>query len=566
MTETPPMPVLYVPDAFGHDYPEGKQYEILPTSRNLVDHDLLDAVTKNWNTLGSGHTADLPEPGDVKQVAPISMADMRSEAMTNYSQKSETLRNIFSTAQQTYIDVKKGFKDSTKWRTAFQENMVNLIKDMNTAAVTPPDPSISENEYIMTYVGSGIEDSASKLKDTLDKMEGSANTIKDQAKQIEGLTNDLKDQKAISDKLQKEIDALKKQGAGSPTGSPYDPTQVQPVNTGTGTGTGTGADDTWKPVDLGADGTINDGASTGTGTGGSDGSGTGTGTVGSADPGSTTPTSTSPVSAETPYSGMGTGVGSSGLGDMMNQLGPWMQQLQEQEMMRRMLEQNGQNGQLQQQPLAPQPAVAPQPQPQAQPAATTAPGAPAASTPPPGASSSQPGQPAGTVPGHTPGTDGMVDYTFPDGRTQKVTAVAAQGLDAAFGNQSGTDAQAAYAKTPAKWSDKKQIGDAKDPNDVMTGDVAVWKDRTAVVVKFGTPDSGGTLEAVIGGKLQELTSDNLNQMSDSAGEFGEFSGFSHPHGIEASAAGDQSGGAPGGAPTGDQSGAPMLAATGGAPA
>ncbi|MFI6779124.1 hypothetical protein [Nocardia sp. NPDC050412] len=570
MTETPQMPVLYVPDVYGNGYPgDEKSYNVSAATRNLVDYQLLKTVIANWDALGSGKMGDMPKPGEVMQVTPISMSEMRSETMVNYSQRSETLRKAFDTMQTAYVNVFNKVKDAKDDRATYQAKMGELIDLLNTAAATPPEAG-TEDEYIMTYVAAGITKSAETMQGALDQQSGNATTIKDQAKQIEALTNDLKEQKSINDKLQKEIDALKKQGPGNPTGTgnPYDPTQAQPV--GTGTETGTGTDDTWKPLDLGADGTIKDGASTDTGTGGSDGSGTGPGSVGSADPGSTSPTSptsASPVSAASPDSGMGSGLGS-GMSDMMNSIGPMMQQLAQQEMMRRMLEQNGQNGQVQQQPLAAQPAVAAQPQvqAQAQPAATTAPGAPAGSTPPPGASSSQPGQPAGTVPGHTPGADGMVDYTFPDGRTQKVTAVAAQGLDAAFGNQSGTDAQAAYAKTPAKWSDKKQIGDSKDPNEVMTGDVAVWKDRSAVVVKFGTPDSGGTLEAVIGGKLQELTSDNLNQLSDSAGEFGEFSGFVHPHGIEASAAGDQSGGVPGGAPTGDQSGAPMLAAAGGAPA
>ncbi|MET9031146.1 hypothetical protein ABZW96_36975, partial [Nocardia sp. NPDC004168] len=36
-----------------------------------------------------------------------------------------------------------------------------------------------------------------------------------------------------------------------------------------------------------------------------------------------------------------------------------------------------------------------------------------------------------------------------------------------------------YEKTPAKWSDKKQLGDRVDPYQLMTGDVATWDNRTA---------------------------------------------------------------------------------------
>ncbi|MGO4617637.1 hypothetical protein AB4305_27450 [Nocardia sp. 2YAB30] len=139
-------------------------------------------------------------------------------------------------------------------------------------------------------------------------------------------------------------------------------------------------------------------------------------------------------------------------------------------------------------------------------------------------------QPANGVPGRTPGADGSVLYTFPDGRTQKVSAMVAQALDGAFGNASGTDAQKAYEKTPAKWSDKKQIGARVDPYQLMTGDVATWDKRSAILVVFGS-EEGGTLEAVVNGALKPF----VPEMSDSAGEFGQFSGFVHPKGIELAA-------------------------------
>jgi hypothetical protein len=175
------------------------------------------------------------------------------------------------------------------------------------------------------------------------------------------------------------------------------------------------------------------------------------------------------------------------------------------------------------------PAAVTPAQPAVQPATST-PAAPTHTAPPANSSSSQP--PAG-MPGRTPNADGSVVYTFPDGRTQKVSAAVAQALDAAFGNASGTDAQAAYAKTPAKWSDKKQIGTPVDPYQLMTGDVAVWDGRTAILVVFGS-EEGGTLEAIVNGQLKQFTA----EMSDNAGEFGQFVGFSHPHGIEATAPGD----------------------------
>lgn len=107
----------------------------------------------------------------------------------------------------------------------------------------------------------------------------------------------------------------------------------------------------------------------------------------------------------------------------------------------------------------------------------------------------------------------------------------ARALDTAFGNAAGTDARAAYAGTPAGWTDEKKIGARVDPYRLMTGDVGVWTERTALLVVFEGPDpSGGTIEGVIDGALVPITS--LAEMRNKAGEFGPFTGFFHPPGIE----------------------------------
>ncbi|KAA8881900.1 hypothetical protein F3087_40245 [Nocardia colli] len=182
-------------------------------------------------------------------------------------------------------------------------------------------------------------------------------------------------------------------------------------------------------------------------------------------------------------------------------------------------------------PIAPAPA----PPPVVPPA--TAPG------PTPWSSQNQPGAvqpgtangtppPGGTPPIRTPGADGSVDYMFPppDGRTQKVSVMVAQALDAAFAD-TGTDAQIAYQKTRAKWTDPKKIGTPVDPYQLMTGDIATWdKDKsvvTAVVVVWG-PDQGNTLEVIVNGKKQSFAA----EMSDESGKLGDFAGFLHPQGIE----------------------------------
>lgn len=187
-------------------------------------------------------------------------------------------------------------------------------------------------------------------------------------------------------------------------------------------------------------------------------------------------------------------------------------------------------------------------------------------------------QPSGGLPKRVAGADGLVPYSFPDGRTQRVPLAVAQALDKAFANKTGTDAQAAYAETPAAWTDPKDIGPAVDPFELATGDVATWtvakggpdegtvpvgaqatvgtntggptpgeqktedqkpeapkgdsEYRTAVLVAFGEGESG-TLEAVVNGELRQYTPD----MSDAEGAFGDFAGFKHPKNIEA--AGDK---------------------------
>lgn len=240
-------------------------------------------------------------------------------------------------------------------------------------------------------------------------------------------------------------------------------------------------------------------------------------------------------------------------------------------------------------------AAAPPNMPVARPAATTpwstqpaAPQTPAQpvnhqSAPPTGATSNQTGS---GMPKRVPGADGLVVYPLPDGRTQKITLTRALGLDKGFANKSGTDAQAAYAKTPAEWTNHKNIGAAVDPFELSTGDVATWrrvakdgekvpagvdavvgtaiagpaKDdenspvngpeksegrqsgdsggepeyRTAVLVVFGDGESG-TVEAIVQGELQPFDP----EMADADGAMGEFAGFKRPNGLEDSGADGQ---------------------------
>ncbi|WP_416565132.1 hypothetical protein [Nocardia testacea] len=188
-------------------------------------------------------------------------------------------------------------------------------------------------------------------------------------------------------------------------------------------------------------------------------------------------------------------------------------------------------------------------------------------------------QPTTAMPKRVPGDDGLVPYVFPE-ETQRVPLAVALALDKAFANKSGTDAQAAYQGTAGAWTDSKDIGPAVDPAGLATGDVGTWiirqpkkesqpaepvparaggdaqiqpaamvtvggdtgdkknepdtgssgepEYKTAILVVFGEGESG-TLKAVVNGELQQYEA----EMSDTEGDFGEFAGFKHPKGVEA---------------------------------
>lgn len=224
--------------------------------------------------------------------------------------------------------------------------------------------------------------------------------------------------------------------------------------------------------------------------------------------------------------------------------------------------------------------------PPARPAATTPWSNPAPTTPPPAQPAHhQSGPPSGAtsnqtgsgMPKRVPGADGLVVYPFPDGRTQKITLTRALGLDNGFANKSGTDAQAAYAKTPAAFADHKDI-EAIDAFQLSTGDVVLWRRaakeegkapaganallgttvggpandenlpaeepekpegrqsgdpggepgyRTALLVVFGDGESG-TVEAIVQGELQPFDP----ELADADGRMGEFAGFKRPNGLD----------------------------------
>ncbi|WP_156055871.1 hypothetical protein [Nocardia sp. NRRL WC-3656] len=184
----------------------------------------------------------------------------------------------------------------------------------------------------------------------------------------------------------------------------------------------------------------------------------------------------------------------------------------------------------------------------ASPAATSSPPSPSAGTGAPASGSpTAPGTPSsshpparGTAPVHAVAIsrddDGSTIFTFPDGRAQRVSLAVANALTVALGNAATTDGRSAYDSTPARIPEGKTLGTPTDPNDIATGDIASWENRTAIAVAFPA-DGGGTLEVIIEGRLCPFEP----RMSDKHGDFGPFSGFFHPAGVEIPAAASGSG-------------------------
>ncbi|MGW4328297.1 hypothetical protein ACWEKR_20615 [Nocardia sp. NPDC004573] len=486
--------------------------------------DLYKNFDKIWKSLGKDSKSDPPKVPSVPQVAPANVG-----SFTNYAEVAVQLRRSYTELNGNVTELVKSVRESGKWSEAGQEATNKIIDEQIVAmAPTAPPQGIQIDSYILTWVTEANNSLASEIETVKQGQSGVAKDIDDQTKMIKELQDHIKK----LEQAQKHPD--------------LDPPSIDTGKWPTGLGDPRSTDNTLPPGLDGLDGLddpdnsgltppgLND---PGLDTPGVD-NGLNPQTPGGIDPIGSTPGVTTPPTPAVPpasaMSPMGSGM------DMMSSMLPMMMQ---QAMMRNMADRDLNDRRAELDPsrfddrldaVAPPPVAPPV---TAQPAvaqpSTTAPATHHPATPAGTTSSTQPT----VAPGRTPDADGSVTYTFPDGRTQKVSAMVAQALDAAFGNRSGTDAQKAYEKTSAKWSDKKQIGTSVDPFQLMTGDVAVWEKRTAILVVFPSDDGAGTLEAVIDGELKPC---NPPEMSDKAGEFGSFTGFVHPKGIEVTAPTDGS--------------------------
>ncbi|MFE6862388.1 hypothetical protein [Nocardia sp. NPDC057668] len=257
-----------------------------------------------------------------------------------------------------------------------------------------------------------------------------------------------------------------------------------------------------------------------------------------------------PAPPDSPYSPADTGGGFGGMDGLMSMLPLLMQQgAMQRDYDRDLSDRRDRLTPTEpERPREPEPAAAPAPT-----VSTGTPWSPGSAPAGPAATSTAPvtttsAANAATQPGApVPNADGKVLHTFRDSRTAWVSPTVDIALTAAESNNAGTSAQAAYANTPAKWERPEQgrterPGRPVDPYELVTGDVATWTGRSAIVVLFDT-DGDGSLWIIADGALTPFDA----VMQDSDGDFGDFAGFAHPNAIDAVAS--QPGNAAGAAPS-----------------
>ncbi|MGV9331105.1 hypothetical protein [Nocardia sp. NPDC003726] len=529
------MPMLVVPDVYSPKWP-AKRLKLFATIHDWLDVDKGDdkslhtILQEDWSALGDGEKDDVPDSGTVPQVE-LNSTHIRSLLFTNYANVNSALKDNFDQMLERDAKLAAKVNDSKISVDNARSSLKKLISFLNTEAARPP-ADMDENKHVMTYVSSGLEAAL-----------GTMDTAKtEQEKTADGIDEQSAANKELADRI-KALEAAQKAGAAQP--DDIKQPQVPGVNDGTKpndvgnpdpgdvTKNPNGTDDGTKPKDVDPS-DLGDSTKDNTGTDSTKpqdvdtsglGNGTTPGTNGLGDTsGVGTPAAYTPTSSPTP----GMDLGSLLAQQMM------MRNLADQDMnnRRRDLDPSRYDDEID--PVAPQPVASPvTAQPAAAQPASTAPASTQHAAAPASATSTQPT----AAPGRTPGEDGSVVYTFPNGKTQKVSVTTAQGLDAAFGNHSGTDAQKAYEKTPAKWSDKKQIGQRVGDFQLMTGDVATWTNSTAILVVWPPEEGGteaGTLEVIVKGELKPFDP----KMPEIASDTNLFEGFAHPNGIEVTAPAD----------------------------
>lgn len=514
------MPELEVPDKTQEWPPDvAKHSDDMDT---FLDGQFFTQIRDCWDAVGNGEKVSKPESSFKSVLNPPDDLGSSSETSAQLSLHIGKLQRAVDELRKAENDVIPLLDKANNIRATSQDAMTSLISSLSEDAREKPT-NMSEDMHILQYATEGMKGSATVIEGAKKNSDEARGPHEEKNSELADLKNQIK---KLKDQLAGKGDPdLEDRPFQEPPPGPELPPDRRDWDEPPDPDDVDDPDDP-KDFDPEKDPEL-DSPSTG-----DDPSRIGDDTL---------PDGTDQTQDPT---GMGqTGMGAGGMGGMGGMLGPMMQMMQQQAMQRQMADQDLNKKGPAVDPQRPGPAPAPAPKPAPAPAHSAAPAGnqPANAAPPPGANS---GQPAGAPP-QQPGPDGGMEFTFEDGRTVKVSEPVYRALEGATGNAEGTDAQAAYEQTPVKWSDPKEIGAGVDPFDLMTGDVAVWEDRTAIVVVFGSqgggPEQGnagqgnpgdGALELVVDGRLQEFDGSKADEMSDNSGEFGSFVGFKHPQGIE----------------------------------
>ncbi|WP_157129489.1 hypothetical protein [Nocardia amamiensis] len=494
-----------MPDMTHPDFPDQCRFLKATETFHL---ELPKKLRKYYDSFAKDESAPMPPEGALVP----GINDPHRAKITNYTETVTSLERVFNELYESGKKLATLAHASLEKSAQGKQAINNVVVIVNSAAGAVPQDEMTEDDHILAYVTEALEEGDRVIKEAMMDQEGLGKEVDKESEALKQVKDQLTQlQKENADLRQRLADPADITPPFSTPLTTADPSYIDPSTFDPSTFP-TGMD---SLNDSGLDGQTSSGnqpSLNGQTPSGLDNLGN--------TPRVTPPTTSPPVQPAAAVSPMGAG---SGLMDLMMQQA-MMRNLADQDLNNRRAELDPRRFEDQLAPVTPPPPVTSQPA-TAQPTAT----APAAHHAQASPIAATPAQHAG-APVRTPDADGSVVYTFPDSRTQKVSVMVAQALDAAFGNVRGTDAQKAYEKTSAKWSDTKQIGDRVDPYQLMTGDVATWDNRTALLVAFGS-DEGGTLEAIVDGELKPFAP----EMSDNAGEFGQFAGFAHPKGIELTA-------------------------------
>ncbi|MEV6072953.1 hypothetical protein AB0L82_40955 [Nocardia sp. NPDC052001] len=463
------------------------------------------------------------------KIEPFSLSGMDSKGITNYQSLVVSLNNSFNNLQAANALVTPAVQDTALSAMKAQQNINTLILEWAGEASKPPIEPMNENQKVMEMITKVTENLATIVNNAKTEMQGAKGDIDAAAKTIQEQNDKIA-------KLQAQLDAK----AGDPPGTPPGVPPGTPPGTPPG-GTGNGDGSQWKPPNIDP-GLLNPGNTNQPPKVTPTPDPTTPPTPDPTKPPSTPdnppsdngngklPDTTPPNSMPNQYPNMGNASPiSSGMDPMSMMLPSLLSGMMPNMNDRFQADPDRYNRYEEPYNQYPQNAVPMQANPPAatpQTPATTPPSTTTTSVAP--TDKPAPAQPAAPAP-LAPDADGGVDYPFPDGKTQRVSVIVAKALDKAFGNKKGTDAQAAYADTTAKWSDTKQIGDRVDPSQLMTGDVGIWEspDMVAIVRAMGS-EGDASLDLIVNGELRRYP----DQISETTGDLGKLVGWAHPRGIE----------------------------------